>query len=109
MSNILLIVSRDLIINAIKHVYFRAKNTNCPVFHVQTNTLKAYTLTEKEFKKGQSKMPPGRQRNYDEDLFKIPSQRRMSIFEHKEADLDGEELFPETRDEWEDKIARRRN
>ena len=96
--------------NVLKRVYYHIKGENLPIYCVQTNNLVKYTTTNDDFKKGQSKRPPMEQRNEEEDLFKLEeSMKRV----HSQASLSSEDRehepeFPATKEEFNNKIERRR-
>jgi hypothetical protein len=49
---------RDEIITILKNHFAERNGINLPIFGVESTNLQAFTTTEKDMKKGQSRFPP---------------------------------------------------
>jgi len=61
---------RDDVIDILKLRYLEMKRENLPIFGINKSTLKDYTTTEKDMKKGQTRYPSPSLRLREEDLIK---------------------------------------
>lgn len=61
---------RDSIINILKQRYIDKLQINLPIFGVERPTLKEFTTTEKDAKRGQNRYPPQQFRLKTEDLLR---------------------------------------
>jgi len=62
---------RDDIIDLVKRLYLISEKKNCPVYHTTNKDLKDFTTTEKDMKKGLSKLPTDNFRADSEDLLSL--------------------------------------
>ena len=64
---------REIILDLLKKLWYILKNSNCPIFTINSKDLKEWTTTENDMKKKHRRDPLVKNpawRNYDEDLVK---------------------------------------
>ena len=57
-------------INLLKQRFAKLKSFNLPIYGIQNTNLRDYTTTEKDMKRGVSRMPPSQLRLHEEDIMK---------------------------------------